>query len=156
MGRKAPSEGGGWVVLSMLRWVPCLGSPSPVKAGVWSALRTPGSLFIECWATRTCPPLFGSGLNATTAFSSPAPHECREVVTESSSEEGPPPQVAQHRMRDSRPRLLELRALPAAHGEHRDDQEEATPAGAARMPLAPRHAKKHSHEMAVRAHREDR
>src|SRR5690242_6060597 len=27
----------------MLRWVPCLGSPSPVPAGVWSALRTPGS-----------------------------------------------------------------------------------------------------------------
>src|SRR6266699_4475024 len=28
----------------MLRWVPCLGSPSPVEAGFWSALRTPGSL----------------------------------------------------------------------------------------------------------------
>src|SRR6266566_5579040 len=46
MGRSAcaPSESGGWVVLSMLRWVPCLGSPSPVEAGIWSALRTPGSL----------------------------------------------------------------------------------------------------------------
>src|SRR5258706_7186810 len=44
MGRKAPSEPWGWVVLSMLRWVHCLGSPSPVEAGIWSALRTPGFL----------------------------------------------------------------------------------------------------------------
>src|SRR2546429_8665551 len=58
MGRtSAPSGVRGWVVLSMLRWVPCLGSPSPVLgvptkskiswgllAGIWSALRTPGSL----------------------------------------------------------------------------------------------------------------
>src|SRR2546421_6902223 len=44
----------------MLRWVPCLGSPSPVDAGIWSALRTSGSRLMNCWATRTCPPAIGS------------------------------------------------------------------------------------------------
>src|SRR5207248_8368983 len=51
----APSGPRGWVVLSELRWVPCLGSPSPVPAGFWSAVRTPESLTIVCWATRTSP-----------------------------------------------------------------------------------------------------
>src|SRR5690348_1734880 len=53
----------------MLRWVPCLGSPGPVTwlptawgpcAGIWSTLRTPGSLLMNCWATRTCPQSVGS------------------------------------------------------------------------------------------------
>src|SRR5579859_2295439 len=54
--RGAPSGPRGWVVLSMLRWVPCLGlSKSRLCAGFWSAVRTPGSRSIGCWATRTLP-----------------------------------------------------------------------------------------------------
>src|SRR5713101_993881 len=30
------------------------------RAGLWSAIRTPGSLTIDCWATRTWPRPFGS------------------------------------------------------------------------------------------------
>src|ERR1019366_52902 len=39
----APSGSRGWVVLSELRWVPCLGSPSPVERafGRLSGLRGP-------------------------------------------------------------------------------------------------------------------
>src|SRR6266704_5883700 len=60
--QEAPSGTRRWVVLSELRWVPCLGFPSPVEAGFWSAVRTPGSLTIDCWATRTWPRPSGSCL----------------------------------------------------------------------------------------------
>src|SRR6266567_132554 len=53
----------------MLRWVPCLGSPSPVKPGMWSALRTPGSRLMNCWATRTSPAAHREPVNTTSPFS---------------------------------------------------------------------------------------
>src|SRR5207237_6268137 len=59
--RGAPSGSRGWVVLSMLRWVPCLGFPSPVSlAGIWSAYRTPRSRLQSVGQRAHHPQPFGS------------------------------------------------------------------------------------------------
>src|SRR5205809_7752606 len=51
----APSGPRGWVVLSMLRWVPCRGFSKSRPGGRLVGRPDSGSRSIGCWATRTSP-----------------------------------------------------------------------------------------------------
>src|SRR5207245_7814556 len=49
------------------------------RSGHLVGLADSGVPFSECWATRTCPPPFGSRSNATTPVSWAAPRECEAL-----------------------------------------------------------------------------